>query len=57
MAGVAGCVGTGAGGSSSVGLRSQAGEVAFRSKVASQTEEESFGLEEAVFLSGSAGML
>lgn len=49
-----GCVGTGAGSSSNVGLWSQTGDLAFRSRVASQKEEESFGLKEAVLLSGSA---
>lgn len=57
MGGVAGCVGVGAGCSSSVGLRSQAGDLAFRSRVASQKEEERFGLKEAVLLSGSAHLL
>lgn len=44
VGGVLGCVGAGAGGSSSVGPWSQTGDVAFRRRVALQMEEESFGL-------------
>lgn len=57
VGGVAGCVGGGVGGSSFVGLWSQAGDVGFRSRVASQKEEESFGLKDAGLLSGSARLL